>query len=80
MFKKIILMCFLSICLTASAMAGGHSEKFTISGTCTAKQFQVRMMGEMPLQFVGEMYCVWNMLKWEANKWTSIQVVLMQAS
>ena len=56
--KKIILMCFLSICLTASAMAGGHSEKFTISGTCTAKQFQVRMMGEMPLQFVGEMNCV----------------------
>jgi hypothetical protein len=58
MFKKIILMSFLSIWLTASAMAGGHSEKFTISGTCTAKQFQIRMMGEMPLQFVGEMNCV----------------------
>ena len=51
-------MCFLSIWLTASAMAGGHPEKFSISGTCTAKQFQIRMMGEMPLQFVGEMNCV----------------------
>ena len=39
-------------------MAGSHSGKFTISGTCTAKQFQIRMMGEMPLQFVGEMNCV----------------------
>ncbi len=58
MLKKIVLMCLLSICLSASAMAGSHSGKFTISGTCTAKQFQIRMMGEMPLQFVGEMNCV----------------------
>ena len=58
MLKKIVLMCLLSIFLSASAMAGSHSGKFTISGTCTAKQFQIRMMGEMPLQFVGEMNCV----------------------
>ena len=58
MLRKIALMCLLSICLSASAMAGSHSGKFTISGTCTAKQFQIRMMGEMPLQFVGEMNCV----------------------
>ena len=77
MLKKIVLMCLLSICLSASAMAGSHSGKFTISGTCTAKQFQIRMMGEMPLQFVGEMNCV-ESLKWQASKWTLIQVVLMQ--
>ena len=58
MLRKIALMCLLSICFSASAMAGSHSGKFTISGTCTAKQFQIRMMGEMPLQFVGEMNCV----------------------
>ena len=58
MLRKIALMCLLGISFSASAMAGSHSGKFTISGTCTAKQFKIRMMGEMPLQFVSEMNCL----------------------
>ena len=59
--KKFILA-FLKLTFVFTPLfAGSHSGKITISSTCTAKHFQVRLMkmgeGQMPLQAVGEQNC-----------------------
>ena len=58
MYKKLFGIALLSILGTGSLLADANDSVLMIKGICTDKHIVMRMMGELPLHFAGEMNCV----------------------
>jgi hypothetical protein len=58
MYKKLFGIALLSILGAGSLLADANDSVLKIEGTCTDKHIVMRMMGELPLHFAGEMNCV----------------------
>ena len=55
MYKKLFGIALQSILCAGSLLAGVNDSVLKIERTCGNKYMVIRMMGELPLHFVGEM-------------------------
>ena len=58
MYKKLFGIALLSILGAGSLLAGANDSVLKIEKTCGNKHMVIRMMGELPIHFAGEMNCV----------------------